>query len=255
MKGRTIPACLGLALLLLAGPARSEMELDGELAWGRRLELSVPLSGAVSEVWVEPGQRVAAGERLLALDRRLFVARLEQARAGLERAHQLQAEAQREWERAQELYDRTVLSDHELTLARIGAAAAVAARQQAGALVTEAELKLEYSRLEAPFEGLVVAVLVAPGQALSHRLQPQPLVVLADDRQLRAVVRVSAAQAAGLHPGREAQVEVNGQWLPGQLLRVGREPVDGGYPAEIGFQAPTGFMPLAGQSLRIRIHD
>lgn len=245
---------LGLCLLAVAMPLPA-LELDAELAWGRRLELSLPVSGPVAEVAVIPGQRVAAGAPLLALDQRLFRARLEQARAALEQARQDQAEAERELERAQELYDRTVLSDHELTLARIGAAGAAAARQKAAAALTEAELELEYSRLAAPFDGLVLAVFVAPGQAVANRLQPQPLVVFADDRRLRALALVHAEQAAGLHPGAAAQVELGGQWVPGELNLVGREPQTHGYPLEIGFRAPDGFEAMVGQTLRVRIDD
>ena len=245
--------CLGVSMLA-AGPLPA-LELDAELAWGRRLELSLPLSGPVSEVAVAPGQRVAEGETLLALDQRLYRARLEQARAGLEQARQDRAEAQRELDRAEELYDRTVLSDHDLTKARIAAAAAEAARRRAAAALTEAELELEYSRLQAPFDGVVLAVLAAPGQALVNRLRAQPLVVLADDRRLRALGAVGAEQAVSLSPGQGAEVELAGEWLAGELILVGREPLEQGYPIEVGFEAPAGVTAFAGQRLRVRIDD
>ena len=79
--------------------------------------------------------------------------------------------------------------------------------------------------------------------------------VLADDQRLRALGAVSAEQAAGLRPGQEAQVELAGEWFPGELILVGRERQEQGYRLEVGFEAPVGLTALAGQRLRVRIDD
>ena len=123
------------------------------------------------------------------------------------------------------------------------------------AVLLEARLDLERSVVRAPFDGLVLAVLVAPGQAVVNRLRAQPLVVLADDRRLRALGEVDAEQAARLRPGQAAQVELAGEWLPGELMLVGREPLEQGYRLEVGFEAPASVNAMAGQRLKVRIDD
>ena len=132
----TRPYLWPLLALFFVAPAPA-LELEAELGWERRLELSTPVSGPVASVRVAPGERVEAGDLLLELDQRLYQARLDQARAGLEQARQNREEGRRDLERAEELYDRTVLSDHDLTLARISAAEAEAAHEEASAALTE----------------------------------------------------------------------------------------------------------------------
>jgi multidrug efflux system membrane fusion protein len=236
------------------------MDLEGELAWERRVELGTTVSGLITEVRVLPGQRVEQGEVLVELDQRLYRARAERARAALDEAKQQREEAERELERAQELYDRTVLSVHELTLAQIAAAEADAALRSAQAALTEAQLEQEYSRITAPFAGLVVAVGVSPGEAVTNRLQVQPLVILAADQRMKAVAQVDTKQAATLTPGRAIRVAVAGAWFDGQVLGVGLEPTerdaDGPrYALEVGF-VPAVEEPLrAGQPATVRIDD
>ena len=74
-------------------------------------------------------------------------------------------------------------------------------------------------------------------------------------RDHRALGAVDAGQAASLRPGQAAQVEVAGEWLAGELILVGREPLEQGYRLEVGFAAPAGVTVLAGQRLRVHIDD
>jgi multidrug efflux system membrane fusion protein len=236
------------------------LDLEGELAWAGRVELGTPVSGPVTQVRVVPGQTVDEGQVLVELDQRLYQARVEQARAELDRAQQQREEAGRELERARELYDRTVLSIHERTLAEIGAAEADAAYRNAQATLTEARLERDYSRVTAPFAGLVVAVLVVPGEAVANRLHVRPLVVLAVQGRMKAVAEVDAKQAFALFPGQPAQVAVTGEWLEGQVQGVGLEPTrrdPGGprYLLEVGFAVPPGELLRAGQPAMVRIDD
>ena len=66
---------------------------------------------------------------------------------------------------------------------------------------------------------------------------------------------VDAEQAARLRPGQAAQVELAGEWLPGELMLVGREPLEQGYRLEVGFEAPASVNAMAGQRLKVRIDD
>lgn len=248
-----------LGALLVSGPAPA-LDLPATLAWGQRVELGTPVSGLVTEVAAAPGQRVEQGQVLVRLDSRLFQARLAEAQAALEEAKQRNSEAELELERTIELYERTLLSDHDRTLAEIGAAAAEAARRKAAAALSAARLELEYSQVSAPFSGLVVAVAAAPGQAVANRLQIQPLVVLAGDAEMRALAQVSAEQAAALRPDIEIEVAVAGVWVSGRFSRLSLEPVaqtpEGpAYQVEVVFSAPPEATLRAGQQATVRIND
>lgn len=248
-----------LGACLLCAPAAA-LDLEGELAWDRRVELGTTVSGTITEVRVVPGQRVEQGQVLVELDQRLYRARVERAKAALDQAKQQREEARRELERAQELYDRTVLSVHERTLAEIAVAEADAAFRNAQASLTEARLEQEYSRVTAPFGGLVVAVQAAPGEAVANRLQVKPLVVLAASQRMKAVAQVDDKQAAALGPGSPVRLAVAGTWFDGQVLGVGLEPTggDGGaplYALEVGFVPPEEGLLRAGQPVTVRIDE
>jgi len=122
--------------------------------------------GIVAEVSVRPGEAVAAGQSLLSLDAREVRARVAHANSAVKKLVLHRAEAEREWERAQELFDRTVLSERELQLAEIGLNDADAAYQAAQAERIAAEVALECHSIKAPFAAWVLAVPVAPGQAI-----------------------------------------------------------------------------------------
>ena len=127
---------------------------------------------------------------LLRLDSRGFQAAVDGAEARLDRARPTLQEARREVERAQELYDLGVLSDHELQLTRIALSQADAEYRLGEAGLTQARLDLEYSALRAPFDGLVLETHVAAGET----------VVTRTPRNLRPGVKVVSAAATEAKP-------------------------------------------------------
>jgi len=126
-------------MLVLAGVA-SAGELPGTLAWGERISMGTLVSGMVAEVPVRAGQRVNKGDLLVALVGRGLRAEVAGAKAETLRADVLLKEAQLEDERATELYERTVLSEHERTQATIGLREAQAQAQRARARLVQARL-------------------------------------------------------------------------------------------------------------------
>jgi multidrug efflux system membrane fusion protein len=252
-----------MSLVFAAGVAAvpqlvSAMDLEGRLAWSQRLEMGTLVSGVVSEVAVHTGQTVDADTVLLKLDERGFRADVSRARAVLARSEALADEAVREDERAQELYDRTMLSDHERQVAEIARVEAESALAEAKAKLAQARLELERSRLKAPFAAHVLAVNASPGQAVVSSLQSQPLVVLADSRTMLAEAEIGASQLGGLQAGQPAQVGLGGDWLDGRIRHIGLEPVREAerevfYPVQVMFEVPQGKLLRAGMPVVLRL--
>lgn len=148
-------------------------------AWAAdRVELTTRVSGVVEEVLVRPGQRVAKGAVLARLDRTVLQARVDEAAAEQARAGAEEEDAQREFGRAEELYNRTVSSTGELEAATLRHARARAALAAANARLTIANKNLADAELKAPFAGVVAAVPGLPGTVVAAECQPRPLVVL-----------------------------------------------------------------------------
>ncbi len=215
---------LMLAMHATALPALAE-ELPAVVSWSQRVELGTLVSGIVARVHVRPGEAVGEGDPLLSLDAREFRSRVAKFQAAHRHAQALLAEAQREDERAMELYDRTVLSDFERNQALIALEAARAQAEAARAELAQARLALERSVIRAPFGGVVLAVDAAPGQSVVSELQSAPLITLADDRHYRLNANVDAEQAARLSVGTALRATLRGRALDATVSHIGYEPV------------------------------
>lgn len=244
-----LSACL-LSGSVLAG------ELPGTLAWGERMSMGTLVSGVVSKVPVKPGQRVGKGDLLVGLDARGFRAGLNGARAELARAKARLEEAQLEDERAAELYDRTLLSDHERTLATLGLRDAEAAAARAKSSLVQARLDHERSQLKAPFDGLVLAVHASPGQAIVSEYQSPVLVELAGDTRMSLLSSADLATARAVAAGK-AVVEVAGRQVAADSVEIGFEPVGQGpqalprYALKVLFTRPADLQLRAGEPARL----
>lgn len=198
----------------------SAAELNGELDWANRINLSLPVDGLVVQVKVRPGESVGAGADLVLLDARVAQAHVAQARSAVRKYELLRAEAQREWDRAKELYERTVLSQHELQVAEIAFAKADADYRAALSAQIASEVALEIHTVKAPFMARVLEVHVAPGQAVAGTQQVQPLVTVAERGKLQVRAQVEAAQAAALAPDANVKVRVGDQQFDARIVGV-----------------------------------
>ncbi len=185
LKHRMATCLLGICVSVAAVAA----DVPAVVGWSQKVELGTLVSGVVGEVHVRPGQIVSKGDELISLDGRSFSGQVNRRLAAYKYAKAALEEAEREDERAVELYDRTVLSDFERNQALIALHSARARAEAAHVDLIEARLELERSVVRAPFDGIVLAVNVSPGQTVVSEWQSQPLVTLADNRVYRAMHR------------------------------------------------------------------
>lgn len=206
---------IGLVVLSAAGYAGAQ-ELEGRLEPGPAQVLSLPVSGVIETVAVAPGDRVEAGASLLALDARVFRAELRRAEAALTEQEEVRAEARREWERAQELFDRTVMSERDLQLAKNAMLAAEAAYAEAQAARTRAAWELEKSVLQAPVAGRILALHAYPGQVVISRDQAPPLLELLPAGHWR----IQVESGSGYRVGEAVRVRVGEAEYAGRVTGV-----------------------------------
>ncbi len=194
--------------------------VPGTLAWSGVARLSLPVSGVIQEIPVVAGQTVAKGALLLRLDPTPFNARLagsQAQRAGLARAA---AEAKRDAERAQQLFDRTVASESEVQTALIAQEKAAAALAHNQAQTQLRQWELGQSVLKAPFPARVLRVQTTPGETISAELAPSPLITLARTDQIDVTAEVPPAEAAGLNLGQTLRVRVGNDPVEGKLTAI-----------------------------------
>jgi RND family efflux transporter MFP subunit len=235
-------------------------DMEAVTSWYQQVALSTLVDGMISRVNSTVGEKVSRGTILIELDQRAYTSRLAAAESRLEAATQQNAEAKRELDRSLELYDRTLLSDHERKQAEIEAASADATYREADAELAKIRLHIDYSRITAPFDGIVEDIYVQPGQAIINRQQAQPLLSLCYTKKMKVVAKVSAQEADELKPGVPVQIGLRGQWLDGEISRLGLKPVaeDANGPRyllEASFQPPESVLIRAGEKAVLRIPD
>lgn len=225
------PRRLAAVALLTCGmtqPSFAADALTGALDWAGLTRLSLPVSGVVQRVAVAPGQIVPAGTELLRLDPAPFDDRLAAASAERSALTRAAAEAKRDAERTQQLFDRTVASESEVQTALIAQekAAAQVARSQANTRLRAWEKS--QSTLKAPFAARIITVLTAPGETVSADLAPTPLMTIAQADFLDAVARLTPQQAATLSLGQTLSARVgegsSQKTIQGKVVSISNPP-------------------------------
>lgn len=220
-------------------------EVGGVVRGQTSATLSSRVMAAVREVLVQPGDRVRAGQLLVRLDDRDVIAAgnaagarttsaersLDAARSERDAADAALALARATHGRITTLYERKSATAQELdqAVAALRAGEARVARSRAG--LSEAEANLDgsragteaaavatsYTRIVAPFDGLVTEKLVDPGNLVAPGT---PLLRLEDTRTFELDVRLDESRAARLTTSSAVPVIVDG--ADGPMTYTGR---------------------------------
>jgi RND family efflux transporter MFP subunit len=183
--------------------------------------VSAQVMGRIQQVLVREGDTVRAGQTLVVLDDAALRASIEQAQAGVKAAQSAKAAAQTNAALAASTLDRYKQLESEKSVSpqemdevsrRAEAAAAnlEAVRAQADAARAQeggARTMMSYTRLVAPFAGVVTARMADPGTMAAPGV-PLLQVDQAGDLQLDATVDESAIGA--IHKEMKVQVAIDG---------------------------------------------
>lgn len=200
-----LPAAdVGIAAVANKARTASE-EVVGTVRPKLQAVIEAKVSGRIETFAVAPGQAVKAGDLLVQLDAREIQAKLDQARA-------VREQAARDLERARKLFEQKITSQAEFD-------AAQSRERVAAGAATEAETARGYSKIVAPFDGVVtrkladVGDLAAPGK---------PIIEMEDPGALRFEAGVPEALIGGLKVGDERAVRVSAMTadLPGVVVEV-----------------------------------
>ncbi|MDJ0699125.1 MAG: efflux RND transporter periplasmic adaptor subunit [Woeseiaceae bacterium] len=122
---------------------------SGSLKSTRESRLSFKVTGTVTNLPVQIGQRLKAGELIAELDSDSFALQVEQAQASLVEAQAGERNAQSTYDRTKGLYANDNASLNELDASRAAAEAAAAQVRAATKALEIARLNLSYTRLTA----------------------------------------------------------------------------------------------------------
>lgn len=181
----------------------SEFRLDGRIEAVNKATVSAQTSGRIVELPYDVDDYVPAGAVIVRFRDTEQQARLKQAQASLEEAVARNDQAQKELQRISGLVDEGLVSQSAFDSATAEAEAASARLEAARAAVNSAEEQLEYTRVRAPYAGIVTARHVQQGELA----QPgQPLMSGLSLESLRVVVDVPQALIERVREGAELTV-------------------------------------------------
>lgn len=230
-------------------------EFEATLNWSKRVELSTPINGLIQKVFVQAGEVVAKGGVLVQLDPRKFKADLKFAKAKLKNTFELYQEAKRELERQSDMYDRTMLSEHDLQVAKNNLTTANAEYLQAQAVLTKAKLNLEYSAVRAPFNAVVISKKAVKGQVVASQMTPPVLVVVAEANRMLARFYASASGVTTFVVNQGVKVNVAGKVYQGKISEIALEPDEsksGFYAVDVIFDTKDSIL-RAGQKVSLSL--
>lgn len=162
----------------------------------------------VLEVRATVGAPVRRGDVVAVLDDRDIRARAQQAEGALRAAEAQSRQADADLRRSRMLFEKQATTQQDLDMADTRAKAAAAQVAQARDALAEANVMLGETSLRAPFDGVVAARLIDPGDMA---VPGKPVVVIHDPASLRLEANVSEKCAAPLAVGRPLPMRLASQ--------------------------------------------
>ena len=191
---------------ILPGPISAFIETNGTLEAEREVDIVARTGGPLVALNTEEGVQVRAGEVLAQIDELEARAQVEIARVALQDAETVYNRAKASFENAvvsQEVYDT-----------------ALSALESARAQLSGNEIQLGYTRITAPFDGLIVQRAVKFGETVTAG---QQLFRISDFDPLLCVIGVPERDLARLSVGQPAILQVEafpGEQFRGRVLRI-----------------------------------
>lgn len=204
------------------GAASSGVSLPGTVEALHEAQLHARTNGYVKRWYADLGAKVQAGQLLAEIASPEVEQEYLQAEAAAAQSKANASFARTSLERWQTLEKDSAVSRQELDERTTSAEAASAAEAAAQANVRRlAELR-GFTRITAPFRGVVTARTVDVGELVSPTGQPKGLFTVSQTDSVRVYVSVPEVYASGIAPGSEATVRVAsnpGKVFSGKIAR------------------------------------
>lgn len=182
-----------------------EYHLDGVVEVTSQSTISAQTSGQVLEILADVDDYVEQGSLIIQLKDTEQRARMDQAEAELKAATAQLEESRKEYQRTREIFDRKLVAQSEMDKATSALRSARARQEAANAALAQASEQLEYTRIRAPYSGIVTGRLIevgenaAPGQRLISGISLE---------QLRVSVEVPQSLIAEIRQQSRAEIQL-----------------------------------------------
>lgn len=193
------PSTLSVSVFdVTSGPVLQTITAPGFVVSKKRVEVTSPLAGTISNVLVKQNDTVRRGQTLAALDETKEKVRFAQAEMKVKNAQSEVATTQHALESIMAQVTSGVLPTRALDDAGVAVESSRAYLQLAREELQVAQLALERHAIVAPFDGLITAVSAKAGMRAESSAT---LFTLVDPHALELEIHVDESQRAELFPG------------------------------------------------------
>jgi membrane fusion protein, multidrug efflux system len=183
------------------------IRMSGQTEANQRATLAVRNNGVIDRIYVEEGDRVKAGDIIMALA-------AEEKTAAIEMARQVLMQREAEYAAAEKLAVTGNIPKLQADNARSGLATA-------RSLLEAAEAEMTRNEVKAPFDGIVDRVPVEPGSSV---MQGGEVATVLNLDPVLAVGEVSERDLGYLKIGDEADIRlISGQTVKGKVRYISRD--------------------------------
>ncbi|MES2889706.1 MAG: HlyD family efflux transporter periplasmic adaptor subunit [Pseudomonadota bacterium] len=285
------------------GTLQATVSATGILNPVRQVQISSQVSGQIKELLVDFNSQVREGQLIARLDPETFASRVRQATAdvaavqaslltaqanvqqALAQTSKVQVdleEAERDWQRKQDLVARSFIAASEadraralvrsqteaLKAAQAQVAVARAQVQNAQAVVRQREAVLQQAQVDvrrteirSPVDGIVIKRTVEVGQTVAASLQAPELFVIARNLQeMQVEASIDEADVSRVRQGQKASFTIDafaGRNFEGEVRQVRQAALNvqnvTTYTVVIAFTNSGGVQPLPGMTANVRI--
>jgi RND family efflux transporter MFP subunit len=202
--------------------AADALSLPVRLAPHNLAQIHARTAGYIDRWYVDIGQAVTAGQMLARLNAPELDQQIGQATADLQTAQANLAIASSTAERWALLFEKDLVARQAYEERTAARDAALSMRDSAAANVARLRTLQGYTRIRAPFAGVITDRQAQVGALVNAGATTEPLFTLADIRQLRIVAHVPQRQIGQLNEGLQANLtlpEYPGQTFSAVLAR------------------------------------
>jgi len=206
------------------GNIEATVSATGTLSAVTTVQVGTQVSGRIDELKVDFNDRVKKGQLIARIDPTLQQQAVRDAEAGVERSQAEADQAQREYDRNLQLFQRKVLTEIDFNTAKYGLAVAKANLKSAQVALDRARQNLSYTSIYAPIDGVVVERDVDVGQTVAASLQAPQLFLIANDlTHLQILASVDESDIGQIEDGQTVRFSVQAypdQKFPGKVQQV-----------------------------------
>lgn len=213
------PTAPQIATLTLA-PATTQLEstYPATIKGKTDIDIRPQVTGFITKVHVDEGQRVHKGQVLFTIDQVQYQAAVDQAQAAVNVAKTAVETAQISADSNRKLYEKNIISEHARQLSDNALAQAKSQLAQAEAALTSAKKNLAFTQVTAPSDGVIGSIPNREGSLASP--SGQALTTVSDNSEVYAYFSLNEKEILNLTENGTKSLDNSVNDMPEVTLRL-----------------------------------